>query len=270
MEHTSLLSAFNITSLNDMQQAALEAIPKQDVMLISPTGSGKTLAFLLPVAGLLKPDVQGIQVMIVVPTRELTIQIENVFKQMGTGFKVNSCYGGHSMRIEENNLQEAPAVLIGTPGRVAHHINNGLLKPQTAHTLVLDEFDKSLEAGFQDDMEFIIKQCKQLKRRILTSATIMENIPAFLPFKNSIILDYTSQGKELAPDLTIKSVHVEGDDKLEALMLLLGKTSPGPVIVFCNHRDAVNRISEQLSIHKVAHAFYHGGLEQIDREKNLN
>lgn len=270
MDQQGILSAFNITALNDMQNAALETIPKpNDVILISPTGSGKTLAFLLPVASLLKPDAQGIQALILVPSRELAIQIESVFKQMGTSFKINACYGGHSVRIEENNLQQAPAVLVGTPGRVAHHISTKLLRLETAHTLILDEFDKSLEAGFQDDMEFIIKQCSNLSKRILTSATDLEDVPKFVGLKNSVSLNYATQHKELSSSLKLKSVQVEGDDKLEALMLLLGKTSPGQVIVFCNHREAVNRISEQLSIHKVAHAFYHGGLEQIDREKTL-
>lgn len=253
-----------------MQNAALETIPKpNDVILISPTGSGKTLAFLLPVVSLLKPDTHGLQALILVPSRELAIQIESVFKQIGTTFKINACYGGHSVRIEENNLQQAPAVLVGTPGRVAHHISTKLLRPETAHTLILDEFDKSLEAGFQDDMEFIIKQCTNLRKRILTSATDLEKVPKFVGLKNSVSLNYATQHKELPSSLKLRSVQVEGDDKLEALMLLLGKTNLGQVIVFCNHREAVNRISEQLTIHKVAHAFYHGGLEQIDREKTL-
>lgn len=265
-----IFSSFNITALNDMQKAALETIPgPDDVMLLSPTGSGKTLAFLIPLLSLLKPDTEGLQALILVPSRELAIQIENVFRKMATGFKVNACYGGHAVSIEENNLQQAPAVLVGTPGRIAHHISTRLLKPETTHTLILDEFDKSLEAGFQDDMEFIIKHCKQLQKRILTSATALDEIPKFVGLKNSVSLNYTTQHKELASSLVVRSVRVEGDDKLEALMLLLGKTSPGPVIVFCNHREAVNRISEQLSFHKVAHGFYHGGLEQIDREKTL-
>lgn len=270
MNYQAILSAFSITALNAMQEAALKAIPQpNDVVLISSTGSGKTLAVLLPVLDRLKPDVLGIQVMVLVPSRELAIQIEHVFKQMNTSFKVNSCYGGHSMRVEENNLQVAPAVLIGTPGRVAQHIRTELLKPETAHTLILDEFDKSLEAGFQDDMEFIIKHCTRLQKRILTSATALAEIPRFVGLKNSVSLNYTPQHTGLASSLEQRSVQVDGDDKLEALLLLLGKTSPGPVIVFCNHREAVNRISEQLNIHEVAHAFYHGGLEQMDREKTL-
>lgn len=270
MNHSSILSNFNITDLNEMQKAALDAVGKpNDVVLVSPTGSGKTLAFLLPVLSLLKPDVQGVQVLILVPSRELAIQIEKVFKQMGTAFKINSCYGGHSVRIEENNLQQAPAVLVGTPGRVTHHIGTEALKLDQTHTLVLDEFDKSLEFGFKDDMEYIIQQCTVLNKRVLTSATALHDIPRFVGLKNSVSLNFTTRHEELKSSLVMKTVTVAGDDKLEALLLLLGKINANQAIVFCNHREAVNRISEQLSLLKVAHGFYHGGLEQIDREKTL-
>jgi ATP-independent RNA helicase DbpA len=270
MNYTSILSHFNITELNEMQKATSEAIPKaNDVILVSPTGSGKTLAFLLPVLQLLETDKVGVQVLILVPSRELSIQIEQVFKQMSTPFKINCCYGGHSVRIEENNFQNPPAVLVGTPGRIAHHLRRKNLLVDNTHTLILDEFDKSLEFGFKDEMEFIIEQCNHLRKRILTSATSLKDIPAFVGLKNSVELNYTTEHKELKSSLIIKSVKVEGDDKLEALMLLLGKINAKSTIVFCNHREAVNRISEQLSIYKVDHGFYHGGLEQIDREKTL-
>ena len=188
---------------------------------------------------------------------------------MITVYKIKCCYGGHSVRIEENNFQHPPAVLVGTPGRIAHHLRRKNLNVDDTHTLILDEFDKSLEFGFKDEMEYIIVQCKHLTKRILTSATALKDIPAFVGLKNSIELNYTTEHKELKSSLVVKAVRVEGDDKLEALMLLLGKINAKSVIVFCNHREAVNRISEQLSIYKVDHGFYHGGLEQIDREKTL-
>lgn len=270
MNYNTILSHFNIKELNEMQKATLEAIPKpNDVVLVSPTGSGKTLGFLLPILQLLETDKEGVQVLIIVPSRELAIQIEQVFKQMSTSFKINCCYGGHSVRIEENNFQHPPAVLVGTPGRISHHLRRKNLNVDNVHTLILDEFDKSLEFGFKDEMEFIIEQCKHLKKRILTSATTLEDIPAFVGLKHSVELNYTTEHKELKSALVIKSVRVEGDDKLEALMLLLGKIQAKSTIVFCNHRDAVNRISEQLELYKVDHGFYHGGLEQIDREKTL-
>lgn len=270
MNLTSILKHFNIKELNEMQKVMLETISKpNDVVLISPTGSGKTLGFLLPIIQLLDADKDGVQVLIIVPSRELAIQIEQVFKQMSTSFKINSCYGGHSVRIEENNFQHPPAVLVGTPGRISHHLHCKNLNVDNVHTLILDEFDKSLEFGFKDEMKFIIEQCKHLKKRILISATAIEDIPPFVGIKHSIELNYTTEHKELKSALVIKSVRVEGDDKLEALMLLLGKIQAKSTIVFCNHRDAVNRISEQLELHGVDHGYYHGGLEQIDREKTL-
>lgn len=270
MDYTSILSRFNITELNQMQHASVKAITESnDVTLISPTGSGKTLAFLLPVLKLLKEKKEEVQVLIIVPSRELALQIEKVFKQMGTEHKINACYGGHSVRIEENNLQHPPAVLVGTPGRIGHHIRRKNVYLKNTQVLILDEFDKSLELGFKEDMEFIITQCKNLTKRILTSATKLEEIPDFVGLQNSVSLNYTTEHEELKSSLVLKSVRVPGDDKVAALMLLLGKTSGHSTIVFCNHREAVDRISEQLDIYKVSHGFYHGGLDQIDREKTL-
>lgn len=270
MNQAAILKHFNITELNEMQKAMLDAVDvHNDLILISPTGSGKTLGFLLPVLRLLKAEITGVQVLIIVPSRELALQIEQVFKQMKTLFKINCCYGGHSVRIEENNLLETPAVLVGTPGRIAHHLRKQTLDLSNTSCLVLDEFDKSLEFGFQDEMEFIIQKCRNLNKRILTSATEIKEVPDFVGLKTPEKIQFSKQSIEQSSTLHLKYVRVEGDDKLEGLMLLLGKLNSKPTIVFCNHRDAVNRISMQLDDYKIDHSIYHGALEQIDREKSL-
>jgi len=270
MNTSQILSNFNITELNEMQKATLEVVSTaKDVVLISPTGSGKTLAFLLPFSDLLDKEKEGVQALIIVPTRELAQQIEQVFKQMGTGFKISCCYGGHPVHIERNNLLEPPAMLVGTPGRIAHHLRKKNVSLTKACYLVLDEFDKSLESGFQEEMSFIIKHIPHLKKRILTSATPIAEIPSFVGIKEPKELDFTKEDKPGNGVLHYKVVHARDDDKLNSLLLLLGKINSRSTIVFCNHRDAVNRISEELSKLKVAHGFYHGGLEQIDREKTL-
>lgn len=270
MPHSSILSRFNIEELNDMQHKMLDVIQKpNDVVLISPTGSGKTIGFLLPVLKLLSTDKQGVQALILVPSRELALQIEQVFKQMGTDFKINACYGGHSVRIEENNLQHPPAILVGTPGRVAQHLRRKKLVVADASVLILDEFDKSLELGFKEEMEYILQYCRNIKKRILTSATTLKDIPAFVGIKNMVELNYSVLQPELKSALVIKSVKVTGDDKLYALMLLLGHINAQSTIVFCNHREVVTRISQQLTLHHVEHGFYHGGMDQTDREKTL-
>jgi ATP-independent RNA helicase DbpA len=218
---------------------------------------------------LLSTDKPGVQVLLLVPSRELAIQIEQVFKNMGTAHKINCCYGGHSVRIEENNLQHPPAVLVGTPGRIAHHLRTKNVTFNRTPILILDEFDKSLELGFKDEMEYILQECKGIKKRILTSATALKEIPAFVGMKNMVELNYTVGQQVSESTLVMKVVKVQGDDKLQALMLLLGHINAQSSLVFCNHREAVNRISQQLTQNKVEHGFYHGGLDQIDREKML-
>lgn len=269
MQIDSILSKLQIPSLNTMQNSAYNASDNyQDLVLLSPTGSGKTLAFLFPILRNLKTDKKGVQALIMAPSRELAIQIEQVFKSMGTGFKVNSCYGGHSVKIEENNFKEPPAVLVGTPGRIAFHIRNQNFDAKTIETLVLDEFDKSLEFGFTEDMSFIIGQMKHLKHRILTSATEMRDIPAFTGLEDEKYVDFLKE-KQIKPNLTLKKVMSIPEEKLETLIALIGKIGSKNTLIFCNHRDAVNRISELLEQNDVTHESFHGGMEQDERERAL-
>ena len=262
------LENLKITALNQMQNAAISAAKKGDVILLSPTGSGKTLGFLLPLLDLIKTGVSTVQVLILVPSRELALQIEQVFKAMGTGFKVNCCYGGHPVKIERNSLSQPPAVLIGTPGRIGHHLRRESFSTETIHTLVLDEFDKSLEFGFQEDMTYIVRQLDHLKKRILTSATKMKEIPAFTGINHPTEVDFLDNAAN-APDLNLKAVISPAADKLDTLFALICKIGDKATLVFCNHREAVDRISELLWDRGIVHDVFHGGMEQEDRERAL-
>lgn len=263
-----VLKNLKIASLNEMQRVAIDSASNTDTVILSPTGSGKTIAFLIPVLSRLDHSKSGIQAMILVPSRELALQIEQVFKAMGTGFKVNCFYGGHPVKTERNNLIEAPAVLIGTPGRIAYHIRHENFNPNDTHTIVLDEFDKALEFGFEEDMAFIISRLKNVGRRILTSATKMTEIPSFTGLGKSAEVNFLSDSNSL-PDLVIKSVVSDAADKLEALFSLICKIGNRSTLVFCNHREAVDRISALLWNMGLDHGVFHGGMEQEDREKAL-
>lgn len=264
------LANLKIASLNKMQEEAVAVSTKpNDVVLYSPTGSGKTLGFLLPILKNLKADKEGVQAVIIVPARELAIQIEQVFKAMGTGFKINSCYGGHATKVEKNNLLNPPAIIVGTPGRLAFHIRNNSFDASIATMLVLDEFDKALEFGFQEEMSFIIKSLNQLKKRMLTSATRIEKIPPFTGVHNSVTLDFLGTKENKPKGLDIKVVKSKDKDKLDALFGLLCKLGDGSSLVFCNHRESVDRISELLWDNGIFHGVFHGGMEQIDRERAL-
>lgn len=264
-----ILEQLKIAELNPMQLSTLEAAGKGgDLMLLSPTGSGKTIGFLLSVLQNLKADRQGVQALVLVPSRELAIQIEQVFKQMNTGFKSNSCYGGHAVKTERNNLSHAPALLIGTPGRIAYHLQHGNVAADSIHTLVLDEFDKSLEFGFKNEMSQIVGKLKGLKQRILTSATVLDNIPEFVGVQNLKKLDYL-EASPVVSALQLKYVRTPDSDKLELLFNLICYLQDKSSLVFCNHRDAVDRIGALLAEKGLPHGVFHGGMEQEERERSL-
>lgn len=269
MQFQEIYKNLGIQEMNTMQRNAYEfSQNNQDIILLSPTGSGKTLGFLFPVLRDLDPNIKGVQTLIMVPARELALQIEEVFKSMKTGYKVTCCYGGHNTRIEQNNLVEPPAVLIGTPGRIAYHLRNENFDPLTVKTLVLDEFDKALEFGFQPDMSSIIFEMKNIQHRILTSATIMNDIPQFTGLENPKEVNFL-KNNAVKPNLKLKRVETISEEKLETLFKLICKIGSKRMLIFCNHRDAVDRISELLREKGIAKESFHGGMEQDERERAL-
>lgn len=266
---TGILRRLKIESLNEMQTAFMKASQKHDeLILLSPTGSGKTLAFLLPILEQLKDHGRTTKVMIIVPSRELALQIESVFKSLGTTYKVTCCYGGHKREIEENSLVEPPALLIGTPGRIADHIRRENITTKSIETLILDEFDKSLEAGFDDEMAIIIQSLPSLKKRILTSATEAVDIPAFVGLTNPFRLNF-AKADQSPEKLAIKTVFSPDKDKLETLFHLLCQLGSRSTIIFCNHRESVERTSAWLKEKGITNVYYHGAMEQQERETAL-
>ncbi len=265
---TNILSNLGIDNLNEMQIATQDVIiNEQNILLLSPTGSGKTLAYLLPVLQLLKEDVRNVQCLIIVPSRELALQIEQVWKKMGTKFKVNVCYGGHSIDTELKNLSNPPALLIGTPGRLTDHLKRKSFDTNSIKILVLDEFDKSLQLGFQDEMDTIIGQLPNLKKRILLSATSDIEIPEFVKMESPAILDYIQEEKNNV--LSIKLVLSPEKDKIESLFHLICSLNSEPALIFCNHREVTERISNLLNKKEILTGYYHGGMDQDDRERVL-
>jgi len=263
------IKKLGIANLTEMQSKSLEAIRNHtDIILLSPTGSGKTLAFLLPILESLQKNIKAIQVIIITPSRELAQQIELVFRNMGTDFKVNSCYGGHSIKTEKNNFISPPAILIGTPGRLADHIRSQNFLINSIHTLILDEFDKSLEFGFTQEMSFIISSLKSIKKRILCSATDLVEIPGFTCIESPYKINYLLFNNQ-SNNLTINIVKSLNNDKLDCLYHLLCNLGVTTILIFCNHRDSVERISKHLNKSGIINDYFHGGLEQSERERIL-
>ena len=266
---TNLLLNLGIQNLNEMQEVAENAILNDpNVLLLSPTGSGKTVAFLLPIFQLLSENIKTVQCLILVPSRELALQIEQVWKKMGTNYKVNVCYGGHSIDTEIKNLSNPPAVLIGTPGRIADHIDRQTFAFDAISTLVLDEFDKSLQLGFHEQMSFIINKLTKINKRILVSATSDIEIPKYTRVINPTVLDFIENEIENS-NLSTKLILSKDKDKINSLFNLLCSLKSESAIVFCNHRDAAERISDSLCDQGIYATYYHGGMDQDERERAL-
>ena len=265
------LDKLGIKSLNDMQLQTIETVANtNEVLLLSKTGSGKTLAFLIPLLNSLDSTNKNVQALIMVPSRELALQIESVLKLMHTGFKVTACYGGHKREIEENNLVQPPAIIIGTAGRMADHIRRSNFSTAFVKFLVLDEFDKSLELGFLEEMQFILQSLPNVEKRLLTSATNEAEIPAFVKMDGHKKLNFLPEEEaESNENLRINTLLSDDPDKLQTLLQLICYFNNTSTIIFCNHRDAVERTSNFLAEQGIVNVFYHGGMEQLDREVAL-
>ncbi len=262
----AILQKLGIAALNPMQEEAQLAIhATSEVVLLSPTGTGKTLAFLLPIVQSLDRNLQEVQCLILVPSRELAIQIEQVLRDMGTGLKGNAVYGGQSFSKDKVNLKHRPAILIGTPGRVADHFRRGTFETATIKTLVLDEFDKALEVGFEQEMQEIL-EVLQPEKKILTSATQEIAIPAFVELHKPVTINYLSEG---ISKLALKRIISPEKDKLETLLKALCHIGNQPGIIFCNFKSSIQRVSDFLYANRIEHGCFYGGMEQQERERSL-
>lgn len=262
-----ILEKLKIYALNPMQEEAIAIIKKAtNTILLSPTGTGKTLAFLLPLIEVLNADCDEVQALILVPSRELAIQIEQVVRDMGSGFKVNAVYGGRPISKDKIELKHTPAILIGTPGRIADHFSNGRFSKDHIKTLILDEFDKSLETGFESEMRAIINQLPHLNKRILTSATKGIAIPNFVRLDQPIIINYLKEKK--VSKLTIRTVPII-KNRLQGLVDLLHHIGNEQGIIFCNYKDTIDLVSSFLDKNGIQNTCFSGGMEQRDRERSL-
>lgn len=268
----NLSASIGVNNLNDMQQVTLTTARSEcgDIMLYSPTGSGKTLAFLLPCIEMINEVQEEIQVIIIVPSRELAIQIKDVTRAISPCcINVTCCYGGHNFLDEARALQSLPHIVIATPGRLLDHINRGTISLAHVRIMVLDEFDKSLELGFASEMASIIEHVPQECRNILTSATHIEQMPPFVKLNNPIFLDFCNNGALVTSTrLAMWQVRVKSENsRLDALLQLLMSLADERTIIFTNYRDTAHEVFTFLLKNNVSAVLYHGALNQIDREK---
>ena len=267
-----ILRRLGIEELNYMQQDSLAANRKKDnVILISPTGSGKTLAYLLPLVQRVDKTQEEVQAVIVVPSRELARQSHSVLTAMNCGVRCEAVYGGRPAMEEHRLLRDRrPQVIVGTPGRLLDHLAKENFSSLRVSHLVIDEFDKCLELGFQDELQRLVGQLPEVTHRILLSATDCPEIPRFITLdENTEKLDYSDGDEQVPHRITLYEVHSPLKDKLDTLGLLLSDLGQQSSIVFVGYRESVERVAQYLRKQQVAVSDFHGGMEQDLRERAL-
>ena len=274
MNKNEILEKLGI-EMNAMQNEAYDAIlhSRNDVVVLSPTGSGKTLAYLMPLVQLVDADSDEVQAVVITPGRELALQSAEVLKSMGSGLRGMACYGGRPTMDEHRVLRQVkPQIIFGTPGRLNDHLEKRNILADDIKYLVIDEFDKCLEMGFQDEMSALIDKVQNVDRHFLLSATKAEEIPHFLRRDKKAKVTNISylDSEEQVPDrIGIYQVNSPEKDKLESLKQLLLSLGDQSTIVFLNYRQSVERVDDFLRQQGFATSAFHGGLEQQEREDAL-
>jgi len=267
-----ILAKLGIQQLNEMQVAVDEAISTttDDVVVLSPTGSGKTLAYLLPLVEQLDTLSDNVQMVVIVPGRELALQSADVLKSMACGVRAMGIYGGRPAMDEHRAMRKTrPHVLFATPGRLNDHIDKGNIDATTVRLLVIDEFDKCLSMGFHNEMSAAIERLPQVRHRVLLSATDAEAIPRFVNMRHVRRLSFLDQGEQVPDRVQVFVVNSPVKDKLETLSCLLREQGDKSSIVFLNFRDSVERTAQYLDGQGFVTCAFHGGLDQKAREEAL-
>ena len=266
------LQTLSIDALNPMQLAVLSGDARQ-IILLGPTGSGKTLAFTIAMLKTLDSPGLGLQALILAPSRELALQTGSVVRAMARGYKTEVFYGGHPMQAETDSIKGAvPDIVVATPGRLADHLSRHTLSMAQIRAFILDEYDKALELGFQEQIKKIARAIPKRRRlTLLSSATRPAEIPDFINMDDAEVIDFTERTESPRNRMDIVNVISPLRDKLETLRNLLLTLSPDSrVIIFVNHRESAERVYNDLKKTGFPVGLYHGGLEQRERELALD
>jgi len=271
---TNLL-AKGYTKPTEIQDKTIESIlEKKNLLGIAQTGTGKTGAFLIPVVHNLLGQKPAFQVLIVVPTRELAVQVEQEFISMVKGLSLRSvCFiGGTSVGKDIATLRQPAHVVIGTPGRLTDLARQGALRFNNFKILILDEFDRLLDMGFSRDIQFIVKAMNNREQTILFSATEEKNqLSLIRELLHQPVEIRISKGKTTGDHIDQEIVKVEaGETKIQVLLRMVRDKSFQKVIVFAETKRNVSTVRKTLHQSGITVDEIHGNKSQNYRLKALN
>ena len=264
------ISRMNISNPTPIQAKTIPLLMEgRDLTGQARTGSGKTLAFAVPLTERCDPAIRRVQALVLVPTRELAIQVAGVVDALAAPqqLRVTLLYGGRSLKPEYAALRSGPHIVIGTPGRTLDHLRQGTLALDAVRFLVLDEADEMLDRGFAPDVEAIVGRTPNDRQTALFSATIpqwVEQTAAkHLRRPATVELD---AGLQAPPSVDHLVYTIQKADKLDALRALLDGRDGNPVIVFCKTKRGVKTLARRLESDYPVGALQ-GNLSQSARER---
>lgn len=270
--HANIEAKGYITPSAIQDQAIPHVLDGRDVIGLANTGTGKTAAFLLPIINKLNTHSPRPSVLIMAPTRELAVQIDEQFRAFSAGMKLYSalCVGGTNIDRQIRDLRRGPHIIIGTPGRLKDLMNRRVLKLDTIDTLVLDEADRMLDMGFINDIRTIVGQTPEDRQTLFFSATIT-------PAIRILITDFLTDPAEVSVRTADTSESVEQDiveasskeHKLELLLNMLSEEEFEKVLVFGETKYGVQRLSDHLEKSGMSSVAIHGNKSQSQRQRAL-
>lgn len=256
-----------------IQEAAIPLLLKgKDVAGQAETGSGKTAAFGLPLLHNADPELQQIQALVLVPTRELAIQVRQELKLYARNIstlKISAFYGGHAFSQERASLAHPPQILVATPGRLTDHLSRRTINLSYVKQLVIDEADKLLEMGFEEEVDHIIAALPDSRQAILFSATMPDGVKELISnsLKNP---QFVKASANAIPDkVKLIGIKVDNQERQEAVVKLLQQIQASGTVVFCNTRAAADEMANLLQEKGLSAKPLHGGMEQPDRDKAM-
>ena len=247
------------------------ALDGRDVLGQARTGTGKTASFVIPILEQLAPhkEIPGPQALIMVPTRELAVQVREEVVKLSFGRKVHcvALYGGKPLRGQLDKLKRGAEIIVGTPGRVLDHMGRGSLDLRGIWCVVLDEADRMLDIGFRPDIEKILRRCPKDRQTLLLSATVPPPIQRLAErfMVEPLVLNFSP--KDLSVD-TIDQYYftVDHERKFELLVRLLIREQPKQAIIFCRTKRGTEKIYERLQKRIPEVAAMHGDMSQGSRD----
>jgi ATP-dependent RNA helicase DeaD len=248
------------------------ALAGVDVVGQARTGTGKTASFAIPILEklVLNRDIHHVQALVMVPTRELAVQVHDEFVKLAHGRRVHcvAIYGGRPIRGQIEKLQRGAQVIVGTPGRVLDHLARGTINLSLLKIVVLDEADRMLDIGFRPDIEKILRRCPRERQTLLLSATVPPPIARLAQkyMRDPESMNFTTH--ELTVD-TIDQYYftVDQERKFELLLRLLAKEKPRQAIIFCRTKRGTERVFQRLSKRTKFAGAIHGDMHQGARDR---